>query len=585
MGAKMPDCRGLVPRTPPEGLREWAVQNYSEELDLGGLVYEVEYAEDYGFYQLLDEWARPRKIKMVRVRCSVCGESMLLHWGKDAEHGYGFILPEDVEGDYGHTVTAAGDEVNCPICGHRVLVNKAAAVGRSYYVAAECHVLSASLVGEDNWLALTGWTVQRRVFRSGSERLELIPAEAYVFGRDGCAQLMGWRSSYSGNAGYFISYTRDWRQPERWSERWGEAKAVFGLTAELVEHSCLPHCKLDVYMQTSFGAHRFPVAYLRLYQARPRVEHVLVHGLPRVLLDLIAREVRGPGWEKNVRGRMELPEMDWEESRPAQMLRLTKEELRLGREQDWGLFLWELFVKAKEYGETLTGEDVRNVFRLGDDHTAELIGRGPVGKSIRYLLRQCETLTVEEEDEDPDPMGVPDVQTLMDYWNMAGQLGMDLNDPAVRFPRDLLLAHDRAPERMEERADAGLAPRFRLRRRLLQKYCFRADGLLIRPAASQRELTEEGRALRHCVGTYGKRHAAGETAIFFIRRADCPRKSWYTLELDEKRLAVRQNRGMCNCTCTPEVNAFVTKWLAWVRAGSPRDAEGRPVIMSEVTAA
>lgn len=85
---------------------------------------------------------------------------------------------------------------------------------------------------------------------------------------------------YNNTAGYFISYTRDWRQPRRWSERWGAAKAVYGLTPELVERSCLPHCKLDVYMQGGTGPARHPVAYLRLYQERPNVEHVLVHGLP-----------------------------------------------------------------------------------------------------------------------------------------------------------------------------------------------------------------------------------------------------------------------------------------------------------------
>lgn len=246
MAAHMPDVRSLVSRTPPEGLRAWTMQNYREELDRSGLVYEAEYVEEYDPFQMLDERARSRRVKAVRVTCSACGESMLLRWGRDEKHGYGFVLPEDVEGDWTHTVTAAGDEVKCPLCGAKVLVNKAAAVGRGYYVTAECSVLSASLVGTENWLALTGWNVQWRVYRNGSERLAFLPAEAYVFTPGGCAQLLGWRNSYSGKKGYFISYTQDWRQPQRWSERWGAARSIFGLTPELLESSCLPHCKLDV---------------------------------------------------------------------------------------------------------------------------------------------------------------------------------------------------------------------------------------------------------------------------------------------------------------------------------------------------
>lgn len=69
----------------------------------------------------------------------------------------------------------------------------------------------------------------------------------------------------------------------------------------------------------------------------------------------------------------------------------------------------------------------------------------------------------------------------------------------------------------------------------------------------------------------------GGTAIFFIRRTDRPRESYFTLELDEKKLEVRQNRGMRNRARSPEVEAFETEWLAWVRAGAPRDRNGRPV--------
>ena len=576
--AAMLDCRSLVPRTPPEGLREWALRMYGEELDRSGLVYEVEYVEDCGLFDVLDEWAKPKKVKMVRCRCSACGTSTLLNWGKDETHGYGFVLPEDVEGDWPHTVTAAGEETACPICGEKVLVNKASAIGRGYYVTAETSVVSASLVGEENLIALTCWTVQRRVKRSGYEYLEIIPAEAYVFSANDCAQLLGWRNSYSGTAGYFTAYCQDWRQSKKWSKKWGRADAIFGLTPELVERSCLPNCKLDVYMAPSVGTARYPVEYLRLYQTRPNVEHVLIHGLPRVLHDLIAREVRRPEWEKNVRGKMTLPELDWDESRPAQMLRLTKEELRLAQGQDWGLLFWNLFVKSKEHGETLTGKDIENAFRLGDDNVADLVGRGPVAKSLRYLLRQCEAIPAVEEDDDPDLLVIPDVTILLDYWRMAQTLGRSLNDPAVRFPKDLLLAHDQASELVEQLEKDDLARQFRLRRKLLRKYSFMADGLLIRPAASQRELSAEGNALHHCVGSYGKRHATGETAIFFIRRTAKPREPYYTLELDEHGLKVRQNRGMRNCNRTPEVQAFEEKWLEWVMGGRKRDRTGKPVV-------
>ena len=75
------------------------------------------------------------------------------------------------------------------------------------------------------------------------------------------------------------------------------------------------------------------------------------------------------------------------------------------------------------------------------------------------------------------------------------------------------------------------------------------------------------------MSTYGQRHAEGESAIFFIRRKSRPGESYYTLELDEKKRTVRQNRGLRNCPRTPEVQAFEDLWLNWVRAG-PQETSG-----------
>lgn len=573
MRAGVRDYRPLVPRKPPEGLREWILKTCWNELDRYGLVYEVDYDDPFCDWPL----AIPeecKRTKMVRVTCSCCGDSMLLNWGKDAKHGYGFVLPDDVEGDWAHTVTAAGEETTCPMCGEKVLVNKRSAI-RDYYVSDGCHVMSADVL-DTGELVLTGWTVQRRVYKYKGDSLSIIPSEAYVFTATDCYQLMGWRNGYSGTAGYFIQYGASWRQPEKWRERWGWENGIFGLTPELIDRSCLPHCKLDVYMAERPGAVRYPVPYLRLYQAHPNVEAVLLHGLPRVLDDLIHAKAGEESWaEQNERGRMELPEIDWTQTRPAQMLGLTREELRMGQARDWGTLFWNLFVGAKRAGELLTDEDIENAFRLGDENVSMLIPWGQVSKSLRYLLHQCLVLAQEVDVADADP--IPDSQLLTDYWTMTEAVGRDLTDPSVRYPQDLVAAHDRATALMRLKGGADMAELFRLRRRALKKYVFISNGLLIRPAATQRELTAEGDALHHCVSTYGEKHAKGQTAIFLIRRASRPREPYFTLELDEKLLKVRQNRGNHNCGRTPEVEAFEKEWLAWVRAGAPRDKNGRPV--------
>ena len=556
----------------------WAASVLARELDTHGFLYEVEWVEDWGLEMLLDECARPRKQKMVRVQCSCCGYQDLYHYGR-GQKGYGFVLPESLTEVEGGTVYEDGDNILCPSCECPVQIRRKASLRqKGYVISAENRAMSAAVVGEDHLLVLTGWVIQRRVFFGGGERLEAIPGEAYVFSAGKCTQLMGWVNSYSGTAGYYIQYTRDWRQPRAWHTQWGQEEYIFGLTPQLIAESCLPHCKLDVYMERRPGAYHYPVTYLRLCQVHPNMESVLLHGLPRVLDDLIG-EYAHAEVVAGRHARPELSELDWSQTRPAQILRLTRDELSMARAQSWGVLFWRLFTGAKALGEHLSEGDIRNAFCLGDEHVTELVGRGPVGKSLRYLLHQCELAGVEDDGEDPDPNDVIDVQTLLDYWGMAELAGCHLDDPAVRWPRCLPEAHDRMAVLAADREDKCLAGNFRIRRKQLARYAFRFGDLLIRPAKSQRELKEEGEQLNHCVATYGKRHANGETAIFFIRRRSKPGIPYYTLELNENTLTVRQNRGKRNCPRTPEVQDFEHLWVTWLHAGAPRDQAGSPVIM------
>lgn len=585
----------LVSRTPPEGLTDWSPVR--DDLEYWGLVYEAVWVPDRGLEQMLDEWAPPRKRKVVEVRCSCCGESRIMPWvNTDKQHGgYGFLQEDERSGEA--ALIGSGDESVCPVCGAPVRVRKAAEVGSGYFVADETRAMSASVEGLDRYLVLTGWTVRRVISRSAAARLEVIPTEAYVFGREDCRKLMGWRNSYSGNAGYFISYLRDWSEPEKWHESWGRVSGIYGLTPELVAESCLPNCKLDVYMEMFHSEKpKYPVMYLRLYQARPNVENLLLSGLPMALDDLLGEVHCFRAWEENNKGCPPLAlapmtEICWTAVRPDRMLGLEKDELRLGRAQCWGAFLWRLFVRTKAQGERLTGEDMRNAALLGDQNLLELIGQGPVPKSIRYLLKQQECYDwadpyVAEEDYEelgePVPGAYADVTTLLDYWRACQTLGRNLDDAQVRFPRNLLEAHDAAFEQqrvMENEVMAkSLASRFRIRRRQLAKYIFAADGLKIIPAGSERELQREGDLLHHCVGSYAARHAVGGTAIFFIRRTVEPRTPYYTLELDEKTLTVRQNRGLRNCGKTAAVQAFEDLWISWARAGARRDERGQPAL-------
>lgn len=574
----MEDVRKLISRTAPEGLLDWTP--VQQELEVHGLIYEAVWVQEWPPEAPWDEWAKPKKVKYVKARCSFCGGEDLLQWAQAEERrgGYGFIHPKDPACG----PCSSGDETLCPFCGVPVKVRKKAELGHGYYVTDETGAMSAAVVGKNHLLSMTCWNIQRRVYRDGQEELVPRPAEAYVFGAQDCAKLMGWVNSYSGTAGYFIAYAREWRQPRSWSESWGSVPGgIYGLTPKLVASSCLQNCKLDVYMETfQAGKDKFPVAYLRLYQQHPNAENLLVSGLPMVLDDLMYECMPNEKWENNDRGLPPLEDIDWNEAIPSKMLGLTREELRMGQMQCWGAMLWRLFVGAKKHGECLSEEDIRNAFYLGDDQIPELVGWGQVAKSLRYLLKQIERAGPGAEDDygDPIPEGYIDVNMLLDYWSISRDCGRDLADPQVRWPRNLVDAHDSVLALKEHKKSQILRKQFRERRKALARYILEADGLVIVPAGSQAELQKEADTLHHCVWTYGEKHCTGESSIFFIRRAVEPDVPYYTLELDEKCCKVLQNRGNHNCDKTKAVQAFEDLWIAWVRDGAKRDKNGVPAL-------
>ena len=77
-----------------------------------------------------------------------------------------------------------------------------------------------------------------------------------------------------------------------------------------------------------------------------------------------------------------------------------------------------------------------------------------------------------------------------------------------------------------------------------------------------RELTAEGRALRHCVGMYTRACKTGRAWIWSLRRQqgfDLPEPR-YTVEVDPRTRTVVQIRGLWNCHASGEPRRLIHTW-------------------------
>lgn len=208
----------------------------------------------------------------------------------------------------------------------------------------------------------------------------------------------------------------------------------------------------------------------------------------------------------------------------------------------------------------LRAQDMRDISDLGisqrkSDMLYAMAQECSIHKALKYIGRQAEIYKSD---------GNHVLQEWGDYIGMARELHMNLGDHCAMFPKNLKAAHEEAVKLIDVRKNEALNRKIKKTADRLRDLCWEYDGLTIRPAVSQGELFNEGQALSHCVGrmSYAEKQAEGETAIFFIRKAKTPDKSYVTLELDLKTWEKIQCYGKHDTYPGSEVSNFVKRWVS-----------------------
>lgn len=304
--------------------------------------------------------------------------------------------------------------------------------------------------------------------------------------------------------------------------------------------------------------------YLAAWVRHPNVENLAMQA-PWLLMLLLSECSHTEGcyyWTRQV-GEKEVTGIRWDKVKPHEMLGMEKREMKMLEAARWpsDKLLFYMTVRM-ETGERLSEEVMSmNFYEKGSAlvtklYVDDLKKHGvSVERVIRYLAGQKGRFSKHAS-----------VHDLLDTWHMLrDRIGRLTED--VMWPKRLIETHDREVELKKNLKVESLNPMIHERFRQLSEYSWedKGLGLCIRPAASGTELHDEGCALHHCVETYAGKVASGATAIFFIRKRSRRRESFYTLELDEERMEVRQNRGLRNCPRTPEVEAFEEKWLEYAK--------------------
>lgn len=547
------DYAALLPVFAPEYLTEWAE---TREWNKNALLYKC---------ARVREPITGLRERAAEVTCTACGNRIYAPWiGTISRCGHGscktgFWL--------GTTQIADGTECNCPECG--APVTAAHITGATEYARQSVWPMTLHRIperGKADRLAMVKWEVQKSFDKLGVRHIRIHPWEAVIAEEKKLVKC----TKHGGFMGGFV-YLAAWNKNKEFRETFGEVtttvcpegigKATEGTTAE--------NAKLEVYMAD--GHICFPAAWLRIWQKHPNAETLMTCGAADILRNMIGQEKIADGLTTGYN--QKIPQMNflnWKAKRPCDILRMRgKDELReaVKLEQYCG-GSWIALLNARKQGANWTLDELEVLEKM-DGKARQCIGElGEKPQKVKHYL---------DAQQRRYPADHADISMLRDYRQMAAAEGEDLTDPKKRWPERLRLWHDRLVLQKKAEVNKEIDRKIRKRYDRLSRWAFEADGLLIRPAASQEEFVQESEILSHCVQSYAQKHGNGSTDLFWIRRADAPEMPFFTLELNERQMVVLQNRGKRNCARTAEVQAFEDRWLRWVKDGAKRRKDGTPI--------
>lgn len=444
----------------------------------------------------------------------------------------------------------------CPLCGCQVEAIHTSSFGNQKKAVMQgWFPMCFQKVGGE--FAAISWRVRRIVDRQGKIEWEVMPHEAYYTDGKKLKKAVAWYQYFTATR-----YMGSWESRSKCQDTFGRIDEYLPPEDEATNGTMFENAKLREYLDSDML--RYPISYLKLYQKRHKVENLVTVGASNVLTGLMADEIKHYYYRG---GTCAVPLVNWSAKRPAEMLYMTRGEFRMflrdipSEDQPAAYLKWLEYRKfsgakmeyLREVSE-MTVYDIKRFSELGQDSL----------RVIRYIKKQRRRY----------PNDHANLTELFDYWRFCNDLRISLDRPEDRWPQRLQSAHDQASDELDRRRDKIQAQKFKRRTEVLSAFSWEDGDLIIRPAASNTELKNEGRELSHCVARYAEDHAMGKTAIFFIRHKDEPKKSFFTLELDEKNLIVRQNRGKHNCARTPEVEAFEKKWLLHLQKLTKKEKKG-----------
>lgn len=528
------ELREQLERVQPSAALEQQLENEAEavenELGFPALLYKRESVELEPVMQRTmtpadrEEYAqRTRRVWAASCICSSCETEYITGWRKGGGlyivtdyDGAGFFPGVPEENDMAVEVED-GEAVICPYCESPVEVTRLSTLPRygrtRRLMLQDVHTLSA---GGVRYTVLVAWLKSRYTGSRGTID-DIDPVEAYILDTDGrLIRLVRHTTTPYGQIGGLLPH---WERVQRVRDpdyiRYFSADAI-----NRTKIGSLPVAPIEPEQLAGTTGEKTGLAEL-LAEESARAVSYLMQWRRRPYLENLLKA----GWAYTVEHavRMEVPVDTWADLRqrkPARMLGMTRAEVQLLGTKRWTTAIACAWKRYRDTGGSIPALAWNEYRKKLGDELMEVLNKYQVTpeRAAHYLLRENER-----------------GQILADTWDMSAQLGLDMTDPQILFPKGLRATHDRLAVTVAELKKREESEKSRARfQAVLDRYGHLewSDGdICIRLPRSLAELVREGATLHHCVGGYGDKHLSGSDVIWFVRHARRPERSWYTLDI------------------------------------------------------
>ena len=442
----------------------------------------------------------------------------------------------------------------CTCCGHRIQYKAKGKAGRLCTKVEQVYLPQKYGDG----LIIRQFTAQRFYQKGEYETPEIMCNETgrVIYDKD----LMGtqyyygkykqrgyrWIKGYP-NYSFFYGY---------YDYKLNHAGAVYKRTVPALSRHILSRTGLPQLISSGYKIS--PNDYLSSLDAAPYLERFIKAGLKHLTLDAL-------------KGRIKVSESH----SLAKSLGIDGNRLGRLRNNDGG----ELFLIWMQYEKKKRKNIVDSVICYFEDQNIR-------PENIKFIqdrmseLRICNYLKRQYALTNRPPLEL--LSTWQDYLNMSKRLKRDITLEIFYKPKNLVESHDEVLQLCEDKnitlQAVDIAKVYpdvdAICESIKEKYEYRDQKYVLLIPNRIEDIIQEGRALRHCIrfsDDYYERIQRRESYIAFLRKADQPEKSFYTLEFEPDG-TVRQKRTSGDRQ-NVDFNQAVSFIKKWQKAIQPRLTE------------